>query len=76
MVINVLNERIKIDAHRQQELALADPGMSMRRHRESPTPNKHGDVNPAPAAVPGAVHEDESLTVGVAHRGQGSKSSG
>jgi hypothetical protein len=76
MVFNVLNERFKIDALRQEVLALAEPGLRRRRHRVSPTPKKLGDVNPAPAAVPGAVHEDESLTVGVAHRGQGSKSSG
>ncbi len=67
---NVLDMGRKIHRFVEQVRALAEAGERRREHAPAAGFQPVGDEAPAPAAVPGAVDEDEGRGRGSAHAGR------
>ncbi len=62
---------VEIDRAARQVRALAEPGERRREHGMALRAQKIGDTTPAPAAVPGAMHQHEGLVAAIAHARDG-----
>jgi hypothetical protein len=67
-VDDVLGENIQRDVFRQQVLAFAKSGLGWREHPVAAGAQPVRDPAPAPAAMPGSVHQHEGLGRGLRRR--------